>query len=67
MKIKISLNYLLSHLIFIPSVFGEGFTLSCPRDYDGEFPIKFKFSDDKNSSWILFKDKWEKLKVKQSY
>ena len=66
MRITVLLIFFISHLIFIPSVFGEGFTLSCPRDYTGEFPIKFKFSEDKKSSWILLRDKWVKLKMKQT-
>ena len=66
MRITVLLIYLLSHLIFIPSVFGGGFTLSCPRDFTGEFPTKFKFSEDKKSSWILLNDEWVALETKQT-
>ena len=66
MRITVLLIFFISHLIFIPSVFGEGFTLSCPRDFTGEYPIKFKFSEDKKTSWILENDNWAKLKVKQT-
>jgi hypothetical protein len=64
MRITVLLICLLSHLIFIPSVFGEGFSLSCPRDFDGEFQIKFKFSEDKKTSWILLINEWVELETK---
>jgi len=66
MKIKILLIFLLSHLILIPSVFGEGFILSCPSNIYGAKPIKFKFSEDKKSSWILLNDEWVALETKQT-
>ena len=80
---KILLICFLFHLIFIPSVFGEGFSLfglfgnedetkikgkgfslNCPRNNYGELPVKFKFSEDKKTSWILLNDEWVSLETK---
>jgi len=80
---KILLICFLFHLIFIPSVFGEGFSLfglfgnedetkikgkgfslNCPRNKVGELPVKFKFSEDKKTSWILLNNEWVELETK---
>ena len=66
MRITVLLIFFISHLIFIPSVFGEGFILSCPKNISGQKPMKFKFSEDKKSSWFLLNDRWVELKTKQT-
>ena len=61
----------MSSIFFISPVFGGSYILSCSF-HDEILPIKFKFSEDKKTSWILLKlgieseDKWVKLNTKQT-
>ncbi len=61
----------MSSIFFISPVFGGSYTLSCSWG-DEVLPIKFKFSEDKNTSWIwlqvgkVSEGKWVELTTKKT-
>ena len=43
----------------------EEIVLTCPQKDINLLPVKFKFSENKNNSWIFLKNKWVSLETKK--